>query len=204
MAEVNIVKSFMLSLEDGSQRLIHAGKNFFENEVAEHWYVKAHSDNPPDPVVTAGTPEFAQQQAAYNARQRILNAATEQSRMDAANAVGKEARDQHLAAAQEEQSKYDESERVRLQQARGQRPTFAPPGTTVASTDPEVGTGLPNAGGAVEDQPPRAVDPTPRAVDPTPQVTENPQLAGGNMDGNGGPGKRPVAQAAVNPSARRS
>jgi hypothetical protein len=48
MQLVNVVKSFTLTLEDGTQRQFALGKQMLDEVLAGHWYVKAHLGEAPD------------------------------------------------------------------------------------------------------------------------------------------------------------
>jgi hypothetical protein len=79
MKSVHIVMPFTLTLNDGSQRKFTPGVVELEDDIAEHWYVRAHSQNPPRIPPAAGTPEYAQEQARSAARRRLLDAAAEEA-----------------------------------------------------------------------------------------------------------------------------
>jgi hypothetical protein len=51
MKEINVLKAFLLTLADHTQRAFAVGVHKVEDEIADHWYVKAHSE----PVVSVGT-----------------------------------------------------------------------------------------------------------------------------------------------------
>lgn len=61
--QVNIVKPFTFTHNDGSEERFVPGSYDLPEEVAKHWYVNAHSDKPEQRRARPGTPEFAQQQA---------------------------------------------------------------------------------------------------------------------------------------------
>lgn len=55
MAKINVTKPFVLNM-DGLHRSFGVGLHGVEDEVAEHWYVKAHSE----PVETGDKKENSQ------------------------------------------------------------------------------------------------------------------------------------------------
>jgi hypothetical protein len=87
--EINMVKPCTITLQDGSTRVIAAGRQSLPKEIAEHWFVKHHSDDPPESAVVPGTAAFADRERARVARQHILDTAAEQ----AASAAQQEVRD---------------------------------------------------------------------------------------------------------------
>lgn len=57
MPFVNIVKAFRLTQDNGVSRWFNAGRHEVEQFVADHWFVRAHSDNPPPAQAPPGSPE---------------------------------------------------------------------------------------------------------------------------------------------------
>jgi hypothetical protein len=63
MKEINVLKAFLLTLQDHTKKAFAVGVHKVEAEIAEHWFVKAHSepvaavdppvDPPVDPTVEA-------------------------------------------------------------------------------------------------------------------------------------------------------
>ncbi len=76
---VNIVKSFILTLQDGTQRKIAAGQNLLTKEIAAHWFVRHHSDDPPSVDLVPGMPEFLAQKQREAATEKVIEAAIEQA-----------------------------------------------------------------------------------------------------------------------------
>ena len=42
MADIDVAKSFTLTLDDGQKHTFQSGKQAVEPDLAEHWYVRAH------------------------------------------------------------------------------------------------------------------------------------------------------------------
>jgi hypothetical protein len=59
MVKVKIVKKFTLTHDNGTTEQIEPGEYEWPARVAEHWYVKAHSDAPPKTALAPGTVEHA-------------------------------------------------------------------------------------------------------------------------------------------------
>ena len=76
---VNILKSFTLTLQDGTQRRIAAGANLLPVELANHWFVRHHSDAPPPVDLVPGMPEFLAQKQREAATEKVIEAAIEQA-----------------------------------------------------------------------------------------------------------------------------
>ena len=76
---VNILKSFTLTLQDGTQRRIAAGANLLPVELANHWFVRHHSDAPPPVDLVPGMPEFIAQKQREAATEKVIEAAIEQA-----------------------------------------------------------------------------------------------------------------------------
>lgn len=76
---VQIVQDCTVTLEDGSQQKLQAGRHELDEDVADHWFVRAHSDNPPAPQLKAGTPEYAMAAAKERQRRKIVDAAVEEA-----------------------------------------------------------------------------------------------------------------------------
>lgn len=49
MQTVNVVKSFTLTLDDGTKREFLPGSRMMEDELANHWFVKPHLGEAPGP-----------------------------------------------------------------------------------------------------------------------------------------------------------
>lgn len=78
MKNVQIVKAFTLTHDDGSLERFNPGVYELEDNIAEHWYVVAHSNNPGPFRPAAGTPEYAKEEARKAARRKVLDAAIEE------------------------------------------------------------------------------------------------------------------------------
>jgi len=51
MVTINVVKAFTLTSAEGVQRRFEEGEHEVEADIADHWYVQAHSEPaPPDPA----------------------------------------------------------------------------------------------------------------------------------------------------------
>ena len=54
MVTIKVAKPFTLSPDEGEPQVFGVGSYEVEQEVADHWYVKAHLA-PPDPVAETGS-----------------------------------------------------------------------------------------------------------------------------------------------------
>lgn len=79
MKRVTIIQAFTLTLDNGSTQRINAGTHEMEDDIADHWYVIAHSDNPGYSPPKVGTPEYAREAAKKIARAKLIEAAVEQA-----------------------------------------------------------------------------------------------------------------------------
>ena len=61
MTEINLSRSVLLVLDDETEVKLPAGVQEVEQDIADHWFVKAHFVNAPPPLTTPGTPEYAAQ-----------------------------------------------------------------------------------------------------------------------------------------------
>jgi len=59
MTEINLSRSVLLVLDDETEVKLPAGVQEVEQDIADHWFVKAHFVNAPPPLTTPGTPEYA-------------------------------------------------------------------------------------------------------------------------------------------------
>lgn len=59
MTEVNLSRPIMVQKDDGTTTILPGGKQDIEDDLADHWYVRAHFMDAPDPVLTPGTQEYA-------------------------------------------------------------------------------------------------------------------------------------------------
>ena len=53
---INVLKQFVLTLEDGTTHSFQAGVQEIDAKLHEHWYVRAHSE-PVEAPASAGQPE---------------------------------------------------------------------------------------------------------------------------------------------------
>lgn len=117
MVAVTIVKSFTLTHDEttdpslslkGTDQFIPVGVHDFPDEVANHWYVQAHSDNPPLARPKPGTPQYAEQQAKAARRRALVEAAIE---MEGEQAKAKVIQDAHLTGriAEAEEQVHEET-----------------------------------------------------------------------------------------------
>lgn len=75
--KINIVESFTLTHDDGQQQKFNAGQHEVEDHIADHWFVRAHSDEPAPLDPPVGTQEYAKIAARKLQRRRALDAAAE-------------------------------------------------------------------------------------------------------------------------------
>lgn len=94
MVAVTIVKAFTLTHDQttditrkGQDEYIPVGVHDFPEEMANHWYVAAHSDHPPVSNPRPGTPEYGAQQAAAMRRRKLIEMAIEQEAIEAGQKV---------------------------------------------------------------------------------------------------------------------
>lgn len=112
MVEVVIVKKFALTHDRstfpddpslwGTIEHIAPGVHDFHPEMAEHWFVVAHSDHPVMSPPMAGTPEFAAQEAARIARRKMVETVLEQQAHEAGRTVKEQAMETGQVAQDEE------------------------------------------------------------------------------------------------------
>lgn len=60
MKTVKIVRGFTFNHPDRRLEYIPAGEHEMDDAMADHWFVRAHSDNPPEQEPQMGTPEYAE------------------------------------------------------------------------------------------------------------------------------------------------
>lgn len=75
---INVVKPFTLTKQDGSVHHFGVGEQEVDEDVADHWYVQHHTDDPPEYNPPPGTPEYAAREAGRARRDALLQAAREQ------------------------------------------------------------------------------------------------------------------------------
>ena len=85
--KINILKSHILTLQDASRLSIGAGVQYLPEEVADHWWVKSHSDDPPVIEMKAGSAQELEAKMAQAARLNITDIVIEQAAQEAANRV---------------------------------------------------------------------------------------------------------------------
>ncbi len=78
MPTINIVRPFELTLANGTKRRFNPGSHDVPDDIANHWYVRAHTDNPPPVRHQPGTAGFVRQIAASNARKALLSTVSAQ------------------------------------------------------------------------------------------------------------------------------
>jgi hypothetical protein len=84
---VNQLQSCLLTLQDGSQLRVGFGTQYLPEEVADHWWVRHHSDDPPVAEVKPGTAAALEAQMREAAGANVADAVIEQAAMAAANKV---------------------------------------------------------------------------------------------------------------------
>ena len=85
--KINILKSHILTLQDASRLNIGAGVQYLPEEVADHWWVRSHSDDPPVIEMKAGSAQELEAKMAQAARLNITDIVIEQAAQEAANRV---------------------------------------------------------------------------------------------------------------------
>lgn len=118
MVAVTIVKGFTLTHDattmpddphmHAKDEYIPVGVHDFPEEIASHWYVQAHSDNPPRVLPRPGTPEYGQHLAAAARRRMLVEASLEQEAQAAAAEVRQNANLSGRIAETEEQVQAEE------------------------------------------------------------------------------------------------
>lgn len=93
MPEVNIVKPFDFTHQDGSVEKFVPGSYDVDEGLANHWYIQAHTDKPPRARPRPGTPTFVRQQEAFEADQREATSLEDQIAFRAAEMARAEFRD---------------------------------------------------------------------------------------------------------------
>lgn len=76
--EMNVVNAFTFQHQDGNLQHFTVGRHKVPPHVADHWFAKAHTDDPPPPELKAGTVEYADAQRRAKQRQSLAEAALEQ------------------------------------------------------------------------------------------------------------------------------
>lgn len=87
MKQVTIVKPFTFTHDSGKMQEFKIGVHELDDDVAEHFYVKAHSNTPPFVEPQVGTPEAAKLAAQRVQRRRIIEAAMAEEADDARRRV---------------------------------------------------------------------------------------------------------------------
>ncbi|WP_448952137.1 STY1053 family phage-associated protein [Labrys neptuniae] len=67
MPKINVARKFTLTLDDGTVKAFAVGLHSVPDEVAAHWYVRAHLLDEPEAEPAPGSPEDAAKQAAAQA-----------------------------------------------------------------------------------------------------------------------------------------
>lgn len=97
---------------------IPVGVHDFPDAMANHWFLRAHSDQPPANVPKPGTPEYGHSQAAAARRRALVEAAIEQEAAEASARIRQEANlSGRVAKVEEEVAAEEAEETARLDQA---------------------------------------------------------------------------------------
>jgi len=59
MPDIEVGKKFLLTHNDGTLQVFDVGKHSVPQEVADHWFVRAHLRDAPPPVPKIGSVEYA-------------------------------------------------------------------------------------------------------------------------------------------------
>lgn len=97
-------------LMHGKDEFVPVGVHDLSPEMADHWFVQAHSDKPPFTLPKPGTPEYGAYQARALRRRQMVEASIEQEAHLAANAVRSDALQSGRVAENEEQAQAEEAE----------------------------------------------------------------------------------------------
>lgn len=86
---VNIAKPFTLTHQDGTPEDFVPGAYELPDELANHWYVQAHSNKEPEVRRRAvpGTPAYEQRSGVFNHQDSIDDAAMQQEMMESNAAI---------------------------------------------------------------------------------------------------------------------
>src|SRR5690242_15870376 len=76
--QVVIAKTCHYRGQDNKVIVLKPGVHMVSPEIANNWFVLAHTNDPPPPELTPGTKQYAAAQLAKAARKRLLEAATAQ------------------------------------------------------------------------------------------------------------------------------
>jgi hypothetical protein len=85
---VNMISMCNFRMQNGKTLFIGKGSQALPEGIANHWFVRAHSDNPLPKVLKPGTPEYAADQARQVARSQLLDAAVEEAAQNAVEKAG--------------------------------------------------------------------------------------------------------------------
>jgi hypothetical protein len=85
--KVNIIKTFTLTMPDHTKLRVFQGVRFLPDDVADHWYTRAHSDDPAPVVMRPGMAGYVEQQQRKLATERVIEAAIEQTAEEQRNAT---------------------------------------------------------------------------------------------------------------------
>jgi hypothetical protein len=75
---VILVKACNFTDASGKLMKLEPGDHDLPAEIADHWFILAHTDNPPKSDPPVGTPEYAVMLAKKKAQQKIFEAAIAQ------------------------------------------------------------------------------------------------------------------------------
>lgn len=117
MPLVTIVKEFTLTHQDGTPEIIPPGTYDFEPELADHWYVMAHSDQAKPVRPRPGMPSYQSLYERYQGDQDIARQQERQIAHEAATSATTEFRDSNQQARRRRPN-----ERVPLEQSEEGRP----------------------------------------------------------------------------------
>jgi hypothetical protein len=98
MPQVTIVKPFTFLHNDGRLEPIGPGTYDMEPELADHWYVQAHSDQAKPAMPKPGMPSYAELYARYQADQDTARMQEEQVGAEASGNARQEFRNQNRRA----------------------------------------------------------------------------------------------------------
>lgn len=98
MPLVTIIKEFTLTHQDGTPEIIPPGTYDFEPELADHWYVMAHSDQAKPVRPRPGMPSYQSLYERYEGDQAIARQQERQVAAEASTAATAEFRDNNQQA----------------------------------------------------------------------------------------------------------
>ena len=94
--KVTLVKNCLYTDVRGIVHDLKAGIHMLMQEDADHWWIRAHSDNPPPKILVPGTPEYVDNQRLQTSqrvlREAALDREAQEAALDARNKVMQKAR----------------------------------------------------------------------------------------------------------------